>query len=376
MRILHVVPYYPPARVGGVGEVARALHEGLLRRGHDSLVVTRGRGSSATVRRVAASRLGWLLATGLWGPRAAGFDVVHCHSGEALPLLLALRLAPRRRTRLLVTLHVSAAQMARAEGPYEIAGRRFGRRRPARRALQALHRIADRAALRLADAVSTAARATALDLVGPERAASIAVIHNGVEPPAEDAALPRAEPVELLYAGVAGARKRVAALPFVLRRVRERIAGAKLRIAGFELGAEPGLAELFRATGTQGAVECVGRLGRAELAAHYRAARVLVLPSAYEGLPLVLLEAMAQGLPVVATRVAGNPEAVEDGVTGYLVDVDAPDAMAERCIQILGDPALARRLGEASRARVREHFGFERQLDAYLACYARLAGSP
>jgi glycosyltransferase involved in cell wall biosynthesis len=358
-----------------VGEVARSLHEGLLRRGHDSLVVTRGRGSSEGVRRIARSRLGWFLASALWARRAAACDVVHFHSGEALPLLLALRLAPRRRARLLVTLHVGAAQMARAERPYRLAGRRFGRRRLRRRALLGLHRLVDRAALRLADAVTTAARATAIDLVGPDRAGSIEVIPNGVPPPAESPGA-SAAPVELLYAGVAGDRKRVAALPFVLRRVRESVAGARLRIAGFDLDREPELATLFRATGTRDAVDCVGRLARSELAAHYRAARVLVLPAAYEGLPLVILEAMQQGTPVVATRVGGNAEAVEDGVTGYLVGVDAPEEMAERCVAILRDPGLAARLGAAARARVRERFDPERQLDAYLERYRRLCAGP
>jgi glycosyltransferase involved in cell wall biosynthesis len=372
VRILHFVPYYPPERVGGVGEVARSLHEGLLRRGHESVVVTRGRRSSATVRRIAPSRLGWFLGTIAWARRAGGYDVVHCHSGEALPAMLALRLLPRRRARVLVTLHVSGAQMARAERPYRLAGRRFGGLHPARAALLRLHRVVDRAALFLADAVNTPAHATARELLGPERAHAIAVIPNGVAPPPDAAELPPAEPVALLYSGVAGHRKRVAALPFALRRVRERVPDAKLRIAGFELREEPELESLFRETGTLDAVECVGRLGPGELAANYRAARVLVLPSAYEGLPLVVLEAMQQGTPVVATRVAGNPEAVADGETGYLVEVDAPEQIADRCVALLEDPALARRLGEAARQRVRERFGLERQLGAYLEYYGRL----
>jgi glycosyltransferase involved in cell wall biosynthesis len=376
VRILHLVPYYPPARIGGVGEVARSLHEGLLARGHASLVLTRGRGSEPTVRRIAASRLGWFLASALWARHAAGFDIVHCHSGEALPLLLALCLFRRRRARLLVTLHVSAARMARAERPFRLAGRHFGSPRPGRALRLGLHRIADRLAVRLADAVSTGARATAEELVGPERAGRLEVIPNGVALPAGEEGAASAPPVDLLYAGVAGLRKRVAALPFVLRRVRERVAGARLRIAGFEPGEAPELAALFRETGTEGAVEWAGRLPRAELAAHYRAARVLVLPSAYEGAPLAVLEAMAEGTPVVATRVGGVPEAVENGRTGFLVPVDDPPAMADRCAEILADPELARRLGEAARARVRERFGLERQLDATLAWYAREADSP
>ena len=80
---MHFVPYYPPERLGGVGEFAAALHEGLLRRGCESTVVTSGRGSSDSVQRIARTRLGWFLGTLRWTRRAAACDVVHCQSGEA-----------------------------------------------------------------------------------------------------------------------------------------------------------------------------------------------------------------------------------------------------------------------------------------------------
>ena len=374
MRILHLAPYYPPDHVGGVGEVARSLHEALLARGHTSEVATRGRGAAPGVHRIARSRLGWFLATLAWTARAARADVVHCHSGEALPVMLALRLWPRRRARVLLTLHVCGAEMARAERPYALEGRRFAGARPARRLLLALHRAVDAAALRAADAVATVSSATAHELLGAAGAARARVIHNGVAPPTGPET-PGAAPVELLYAGVAGPRKRVAALAFALRHVRERLPDARLRLAGFELADEPALAEVFRGAGVQGAVECVGRLGPAALAAQYRAASVLVLPSAYEGLPLVLLEAMQQGTPVVATRVGGNAEAVLDGETGLLVPADAPDALARACLRLLEDPALARRMGDAARAHVRERFGLEAQVERHLACYAELGAS-
>lgn len=87
---------------------------------------------------------------------------------------------------------------------------------------------------------------------------------------------------------------------------------------------------------------------------------IFVLSTHWEGLPLVILEAMSQGLPVVATRVDGVVEAVEEGVTGYLVPhQDAPGLAAALGI-LLGDPEGARRMGEAGRRRVGEQFGLER----------------
>lgn len=372
MRVIHFAPYTPPERIGGVGRFVASLHEGLRRRGHESLVVTRGRASGDGVRPIAKSRLGWFLATLGWVRRAARYDVVHCQSGEALPAMVALRLLPRRRARLLATYHVSHAQLARAEGPYHLAGRRFaGRRGSWPRSW--LHRAVDRVALHLADAVSAICRATARDLLGPQRGAAMKVIYNGVARPSRPDGLPTAEPVELLYVGLAGHRKRVNALPFVLRAVRDELPEARLRLAGFELRDQPELEALFRETGTRAAVECLGRVAPEVLPAHYAAARVLVVPSAYEGLPYVALEAMACGTPVVATRVSGHPEAIEHGENGFLVEVDRPEQIAARCLEILRDPALARRLARGALATASERFDLERQIDAYLEYYAELS---
>jgi L-malate glycosyltransferase len=84
-----------------------------------------------------------------------------------------------------------------------------------------------------------------------------------------------------------------------------------------------------------------------------------VLPSLSEGLSNSLLEAMAAGVPVVATNVGGNPEIIEDGRTGILVPARDPAALSAAMIRILESPSLARQFGEAGRARVTSHFSLE-----------------
>jgi glycosyltransferase involved in cell wall biosynthesis len=85
-------------------------------------------------------------------------------------------------------------------------------------------------------------------------------------------------------------------------------------------------------------------------------ASMLVLPSLTEGISLAVLEAMARGLPVVATRVGGNPELVVDGETGYLVPPQQPAWMAERMLDLIRQPELARTMGRRARDRVEANF--------------------
>lgn len=371
MKVIHFVPYYPPDRLGGVGEYAARLHQALLDAGHESLVVTRGTTPGPHVTRIARSALGWFLRGALEAGRAARADVVHVHAGEALPLLLALALRSPR-ARILATFHVSYAGVAASLRPYRLEGQGFGggpRACIERRLVAPLHRAVDAIALRLADAVAPITRACAREVLGADRAQTADVIYHGLP---ELAAGPSAEAVELLYVGRGGHRKRVHALPFVLERVREEAPGARLRIVGFDFSEEPALRDAFAAKGLTDAVECLGAIPASALPAHYRAARVLVVPSAYEGLPLVIVEAMQCGLPVVATNVAGHPEAIDEGITGHLVPLDEPRVLGERCASLLADPASRDAMGRRAREVAVERFSMADHVGAYLALYRRL----
>jgi len=99
------------------------------------------------------------------------------------------------------------------------------------------------------------------------------------------------------------------------------------------------------------------------------AADLLVLPSLYEGLPNVVLEAMRAGKPVAATAAPGTTEVVVDGETGLLVPRNAPPALARAIRTLVDDPDLARRTGEAGRARAAAAFGADRMVERYAALY-------
>ena len=109
-----------------------------------------------------------------------------------------------------------------------------------------------------------------------------------------------------------------------------------------------------------------------------RAFDVFALASRYEGLPRVFPQAMAAGLPIVATRVDGAPDAITPGENGWLVEVGDTAAMAGYLRALARDPALARRMGAAGRARVDE-FAVERMVEELAELYATLSaktGSP
>jgi glycosyltransferase involved in cell wall biosynthesis len=94
-----------------------------------------------------------------------------------------------------------------------------------------------------------------------------------------------------------------------------------------------------------------------------------VLPSHEEGFSNVILESMAAGLPIVATNVGGNSEAVVDGVTGWLVPPGRPAVMAEKIIDLLQDPRKARSWGKQGRARVKKKFTIERMVQEHIKLY-------
>ena len=100
-----------------------------------------------------------------------------------------------------------------------------------------------------------------------------------------------------------------------------------------------------------------------DVAGYYRLFDAFVLPSVNEGTPVSAIEALASGIPVVATRVGGVPDVVTEGVDGFLVSPRDTEAAADRLAELARDPELRRRFGEAGRAGMRERYSVERLVD-------------
>jgi glycosyltransferase involved in cell wall biosynthesis len=145
------------------------------------------------------------------------------------------------------------------------------------------------------------------------------------------------------------------------------------------VGDGPGRAEVeheVERLGLAGSVVLVGE--RDDVPELLADASVFVLSSTSEGLPISILEAMAAGLPVVATAVGGAPELVVDGETGLLVPPRDPAALAAAIEKLTSDAGLRRRLGDAGRARAEARFDALAFRRAHLAAYRTVlaASSP
>jgi glycosyltransferase involved in cell wall biosynthesis len=217
----------------------------------------------------------------------------------------------------------------------------------------------------------------------------VRVIHNGVDPgPFARARSERAavraelafEPQHRVIGTVANFHRRkkgyevlVEAVPEVVRRHPD---ARFLWVGGDVDGLEAEISARLRALDVAERVQMVGRRG--DIPRQLSAMDLFVLPSTYEGLGIVLAEAMASALPVVASDVGGIPEVVVDGETGLLVPVGDSGALGRAICELLSDPQRAGVFGRAGLERAERNFGVDRMVEAYAevfdSCVRPLSG--
>ena len=180
---------------------------------------------------------------------------------------------------------------------------------------------------------------------------------------------PTADPV-ILFLGRLEKDKGIYELLDAVVAVCREYPRAVVRFGG--IGDIEGVKRRAAAIGIADRVEVPGWLSGAEKLDAFRTAAVYVLPSYAEGLPMGMLEAMAAGLPVVATRVGGIPSVVEDGVHGVLVEPGNVVELTEALLRLLRDSALSARMGEAGRQRVAEQYVPERIVPQIEALYCQV----
>jgi glycosyltransferase involved in cell wall biosynthesis len=217
--------------------------------------------------------------------------------------------------------------------------------------------------------------------VSPEK---IRVVYNGVDPnvfsPIEGGPLPPqlaglAGKRIILFVGHFGLRKGIFYVIRAMKKVRAEFPDAHLVCVGGTpawLGRNDYRQVLQGEMGRNGVEDSVSLLDavkNTELVEFYRHSEIFVLPTYYEAFPKVVVEAMACGKPVVATRTGGIPELVKDGETGFLVPFGSPEAISEKLMQLLGDTELKTGMGKRGRETIEKQFTWravaERTKSAY-----------
>jgi glycosyltransferase involved in cell wall biosynthesis len=299
---------------------------------------------------------------------AAAADVVHAHGARAaLPARAAVASLGRSRPRLVYSIHGFAAPFYR---------------QPRRGLLLALERLLSRHTDRFI-AVCDAERSAIVEagIAEPQR---ISVVKNAIDP-ARVQTPASLRPALRQSFGIAGDGFVLASVSRLhrprdfeslleaFRRVAERFADARLLVAGD--GPERAAVERrIRILSLESRVTLLG--WQPDVARVYGASDACVLTSSgWEGLPLSLLEAMAAGLPVVATQAGGTLEAVDPEVSGLVVPRRSPEALAHALCRLASDPGLRRRMGEAGRRRATLEFSLARMVQETEAVYDQvLAG--
>lgn len=239
------------------------------------------------------------------------------------------------------------------------------------------HRLAQKTeAATFVVCISEYARSQLMALVDAEHWAKLRVVHCGLDvgrfAPVDR--LGRDGAPEILNVGrmvpVKGQSLLIEAMAELMRRGIE----ARLTIVG-DGPKRPELEALAGRLGVTGRIEFAGAVAQDETLGYYERADVFATPSFAEGLPVVLMEAMATGLPVVASRIMGIPELVEEGVSGRLIAPGRADELADALAELLIDGAERRaEAGRAGRAKVVAEFAVERTAAQLLAVFRESVG--
>lgn len=312
---------------------------------------------------------------GTWGHRVAelGVGVEHVEGAARGSVSGVLRLA--RKLRDLrpdvvhthnVKCHVRGALAARLAGVPVVINTKHGRNYPVRRLARIANRLACGVCTNLV-AVSEDCSAIWREIEGADPA-KVTVILNGVDIKAFGDSL--SDPGAAGPRAITVARLSHVKDPLTLLQAVDRVRQAE---RGFRLdlvGDGPLRGDVERLVDHLGLTHTV-RLHGARDQVHdmLREAALFVLSSASEGISLTLLEAMASGLPIVATRVGGNAEVVADGRTGILVPARSPDALAEAILRLLRDPDRRREMGRLGRERAAALFDVRRTVSSYERLY-------
>jgi glycosyltransferase involved in cell wall biosynthesis len=291
------------------------------------------------------------------------------HNARPYDLCFAWSAVPAGGVALALRRSVGLPYLVRVCGP-DIPGfeRRYGPLYPV--LTPAIRAIWHGAAVVIAKCAGEADMIRAVD-----RAAAISLVANGVDLDAfHPATIPESGALRIICVARLIERKGQHHLIEAVRRLLAVGIPVTLDLVGTG-DAHHALQAQAVAAGLSGAVRFVGYVPREDIAAHYSAAHVFVLPSYNEGMSVATLEAMASGLPVVVTRTGGTAELVDEEENGLVFSWADVDTLTAHLRRLAADRELAQRMGRASRARA-AHFSWESAATRYLQVFGQIARRP
>jgi len=356
MRVMQLTQRFPPA-IGGVEEHVYHLALGLSRAGHEVQVLTTDLLRSTPFARMESNSESYpfpVIRSRVWklfeAPHGLGIiapsmvrqtvnsraDIVHAHAYGYFPTFAATLGSALDGCALVITPHSDAGRPSWSKSLFD--------------------RVVPSLTLKKASRVIAVTRheAAHLAVLGVD-ADKVDVIPNGVDVE-EFAQLPKVrdggDSIVGLFVGridpdQKGLHTLVRAVALVPASPRLQI-----RLVGEDWGGTESLRTLAQRLGVSDRLTFVGKVRRTDLLCEYARAQFFVLPSIFEPFGIVLLEAMAAGLPVIASRVGGIPEIVEDARTGFLIEPGNPGALAEGLRLLSTDESLRKSMARAARERV------------------------
>jgi glycosyltransferase involved in cell wall biosynthesis len=376
LKICFITSIYPPTYRGGPGEVVYNLQKFFLEEGEQAYVFTCGvheKRYSNTIR-IPGGQRSFLLTSPLYFFREnkkTKFDILNfsLESGMGLAPFLFFHDKPKVTT----TLHTEylnerhATKLIKYDGEV-VAQPTFQERlskllTPAKFAGTYLD-------MSVSDRIFAVSEKTKKDYVEQNQisAEKISVIYNGVDSnkfhPEVSRELIRekyslGDSLIILTVGSGIVLKGCIFVLFAIKEILKVYPNLKLMMVGIDPNHKERMINIAKKLGVQNSIIVINRIPNNQLPYYFSASDIVVVPSLFENFPVVILEAMSSGKPVVASRVGGIPEAIKENETGLLFDPGNVSQMTEKIFYLLSDLELRRKLGEAGRRLVEKRFDWK-----------------
>jgi glycosyltransferase involved in cell wall biosynthesis len=374
MRICQITSAaFPPEE--GIGNYVYGLSTQLIKKGHHVTIITRGSRKTPELEHLGNieilrapflpvypfyMKLHKIFLNSLFKAHEQNFDIVHIHSPLTPPLQTSLP--------IIATIHTPMKTDTEAS---------FNETKNLRTIIWKLSGTfisypLEVALIKRADLITVVARSVANELQDyPIGQKDIIVMGNGIDSTMFTPIQHNSSEKYILFTGRLSYRKGLFDLIESAQYVCAHHPEISFYITGSGILSEK-LKERISELGLTQHFKFLGFVTREELIRLYQHATLYVLPSHYEGLPTVLLEAMACGLPVVATAVSGNLDVITDQKNGLLIPPKAPQQLAEAITNVLDDENLRKTLGANARKTIEQHYTWDKISDHFLTQYQSL----